>query len=605
MFAYFNEIVVLLMRFLLCNIIISSILGLFLITRKLYQNSLSACTRYHLWFLLLGLLAAPFLPLRPARFPRIFSWLFHLIISPDASTNAVMEQASTTNLTETVNRFQDFTLSIDSKTPPIIAYVFAILWLCGFLAMILFTIRSFRRLGAMKKSALPLQNTEVRRLYRRCLEELNIHRNIPIYSTAFLKSPVITGVLKPCIYLPIHLISDYNESEMRHMLLHELQHYKHMDVLAGYLMNLAGMVYWFNPLVWYALMEMQNDREIACDASVLKMLEKEDYVNYGNTLINFAQKVSLSPFPFTAGLGGDMKQMRRRIVNIASYEKPTLQKRLKGTAAFVLTAALLLGFTPFISIHASAMNRYHWDTPSGNISYTDFSPYFGTYNGSFTFYDSANDSWTIYNPELATLRVSPDSTYKIYDALFGLEEGIIAPDNSFLAWNGNHYPFETWNADQTLPSAMAASVNWYFQEIDARLGIDSIYRHIQDINYGNRNLQGDPSTYWLESSLKISPVEQVELLTKLHDNSFGFAPKNIQAVKDALRLLSSDGRTLYAKTGTGCVDGKDVNGWFIGFIETADNAYFFATNLTADEDATGTNAAETTMSLLSDMGIWK
>ena len=97
----------------------------------------------------------------------------------------------------------------------------------------------------------------------------------------------------------------------------------------------------------------------------------------------------------------------------------------------------------------------------------------------------------------------------------------------------------------------------------------------------------------------------MELLTKLHDNSFGFAPENIQAVKDALRLFSSDGRTLYAKTGTGCVDGKDVNGWFIGFIETADNAYFFATNLTAEEDATGTNAAETTMSLLSDMGIWK
>ena len=52
-------------------------------------------------------------------------------------------------------------------------------------------------------------------------------------------------------------------------------------------------------------------------------------------------------------------------------------------------------------------------------------------------------------------------------------------------------------------------------------------------------------------------------------------------------LSSSDAGTLYGKTGTGRVDGKDVNGWFIGYIETADNTYFFATNIGADSDATG------------------
>ena len=94
---------------------------------------------------------------------------------------------------------------------------------------------------------------------------MGIHRNIPVYSTAFLKSPIIVGLLKPCIYLPIHLISDYNESDMRYMLLHELQHYKHKDAVASYLMNLAGVVYWINPLVWYALKEMRNDREVAIE----------------------------------------------------------------------------------------------------------------------------------------------------------------------------------------------------------------------------------------------------------------------------------------------------------------------------------------------------
>ena len=118
-------------------------------------------------------------------------------------------------------------------------------------------------------------------------------------------------------------------------------------------------------------------------------------------------------------------------------------------------------------------------------------------------------------------------------------------------------------------------------------------------------MSGDFSSYWMESSLEISPIEQVELLTKLQNNSFGFAPENINAVKDAIRLSFSDTGTLYGKTGTGRVNGQDVNGWFIGYIETADNTYFFATNISADSDATGGNATEITMSILSDMNIWK
>ena len=39
---------------------------------------------------------------------------------------------------------------------------------------------------------------------------------------------------------------------------------------------------------------------------------------------------------------------------------------------------------------------------------------------------------------------------KIYDALFGLEEGVITPENSFIAWNGESYPLKHGIADQTL-----------------------------------------------------------------------------------------------------------------------------------------------------------
>ena len=580
--------------------------------------------QYNLWFLLLGLLVVPFIPFRLIGFPQIFSWLGSLRNSPASGTAITMGEAAGINPTGNTDWMNDFALSVNSETPSIAGYILLGIWIVGIFAMIILVIKSSLRLRTLEKSALPLQNPEVHRLYHQCLEEMGIHRNIPVYSTAFLKSPIIVGLLKPCIYLPIHLISDYilsrsansegvcitgypngcNESDMRYMLLHELQHYKHKDAVASYLMNLSGVVYWFNPLVWYALKEMRNDREVACDTSVLKMLEEDAYEDYGNTLINFAEKVSLTPFPFAAGLGGNMEQMKRRIINIASYEKPTFMKRIKGITAFVLTAVLLIGFAPFISTYAADGSHYQWDRSSENISYVDLSTYFGEYEGSFVLYDLEDDAWSIHNMEHATLRVAPNSTYKIYDALFGLEEDIITPENSFIAWNGETYPFEAWNADQTLQSAMNSSVNWYFESVDKQLGAAAISNYIQEIGYGNENMSGDFSTYWIESSLKISPIEQVELLTRLQNNSFGFALENINAVKDAIRLSSSDAGTFYGKTGTGRVDGQDVNGWFIGYIETADNTYFFATNIGADSDATGGNATEITMSILSDMNIW-
>lgn len=148
------------------------------------------------------------------------------------------------------------------------------------------------------------------------------------------------------------------------------------------------------------------------------------------------------------------------------------------------------------------------------------------------------------------------------------------------------------------------SVNWYFQSIDEQLASTNIYNYIQQIGYGNENVSGDLSTYWLESSLKISPVEQVELLMKLQNNSLGFSSENINAVKDSICLSSSNTGKFYGKTGTGRVGGQDVNGWFIGYIEIVNNTYFFATNIGADNNATGSNAAEITMSILSDMNIW-
>jgi len=77
------------------------------------------------------------------------------------------------------------------------------------------------------------------------------------------------------LILIVWLIADFTTKDMRYILLHELQHARHKDALANYLITLMGIVYWFNPLVWYGLREMRNDREIVCDSSVLQLFRRK------------------------------------------------------------------------------------------------------------------------------------------------------------------------------------------------------------------------------------------------------------------------------------------------------------------------------------------
>lgn len=591
-------------QFFICNIFISIIIGILLLAKRLLKNSLTSRMQYNLWYLLLSLLAVPFIPVQPIRFLQIFAWFGNFKNASSSPIGDMINATAPTNQSVTANWMNDFSISVSRRTPSTIGLILFILWCIGTFIMILLITKSMLRFHNMKNSALPLQNPAVRTLYYECLDEMHIKKPVPIYSTAFLKSPIIAGLLKPCIYMPIHLISDYNANDIKYMLMHELGHYKHKDALANYFMNIIGVLYWFHPLVWYSLKEMKNDREVACDTSVLKLLDEGDYEDYGNTLINFAEKVSLTPFPFSTGISGNMKQMQKRILNIANYHPASFRKTLHSAALYIIIAFLLLGTAPFLSTQASENNRYYFNETNHTVTYINLNDAFEGYNGSFVLYDAAEDSWQIYNKEYATARISPASTFKIYSALFSLESGIISPEQSLIPWNGQNYMYDLWNADQTLESAMQNSVTWYFQALDQQSSLPSIKEYVKEIGYGNQLVEGDISSYWINSALKISPVEQVEMLTKLYYNQFGFTPENIKAVKDSIRLYSMDEGILSGKTGTEEIDGLNTSGWFIGYVERDNHTYFFATNIQSDKLASGPLATELTFSILSDLNLW-
>jgi len=562
--------------------------------------------QYNLSIIFLAVLIVPFLPINSA--PSSISWS-HLLTA-SSSTNGDIQTTFLSGNGYNLDKINDFAVSVSTQIPTFIHTLLVFFWSIGIFIMFFLLYRSVKQVKALHSSALPLQNEELNALYIECLNEVNSKHTIPIYSTAFLKSPVLAGFLHPRIYLPIHLISDFNAgtisaTDIRYMLLHELQHYKHKDILIGYLINTVNVFYWFNPLIWYFLKRIRQERELACDSAVLQLLKETEYKSYGNTLINFAETIALSPFPLTMGISGNIKQLKGRILNIASFHQPTFKQKIRGYLICIFVSTIIIGCIPILSVYASDQTGYHFDTTRKNITQLNLSSNFGNYTGSFVLYDQATDKWNIYNIDNASTRIPPNSTYKIYDALLGLESGIITPEHSTFTWNGEPCPFDSWESDQDLTSAMHNSVNWYFQAIDSQAGFQSVKTFFQTINYGNQNTGTNLNLYWTDFSLKISPIEQVELLQNFYQNNFHFDRKNIQAVKNALLLSTTSSGSLYGKTGTGRVNGKDVNGWFVGYIESDNNTYYFATNIQAPSNATGSQATEITEAILSDFGIWK
>ena len=580
------------------SLAISSIMVIvIMLIRKVFKNQLSSKWQYNLWFLLLITLLLPYIPTKLLNFGNIFTGNGN---SETVSSNSTIESPGLSN---NGNWMHDFSISVDRIDLTVINNVLTIIWILGMLFMIAFSIQAWVKLRQIKKSISLLKNNNVLSLFEESKQQLNISRPLVLGESSLIKSPMTFGIFKTYIVLPHQTEKRLSIDKIKYILLHELQHYKYKDIATNYLIILFQILYWFNPLIWLAFREMRLDREIACDKAVLNMLDQTQHTAYGNTIIMFANKHYLSrQFAGVNQLASSKSQLKKRIECIAAFTSETKAVKLKSILIFILLAGVVAGQIPIVSAMSDSNDRM--DFNNKQAKYEDLSSFFNGYKGSFVLYDLQKDQYNIYNKDKSTLRVSPNSTYKIYSALFALESNVITRNDNIMKWNGKLYPYQNWNQDQNLNTALKNSVTWYFQNLDKKIQMKNIESYLDRLHYGNQDVSGGIEDFWLESSLKISPIEQVQILKDFYTNQFEFDDKNIQFVKDAMKLETKERATLYGKTGTGTINGKNVNGWFIGYVETENNRYFFATNIENDHHASGRLAAKITKNILHDKGIY-
>lgn len=202
--------------------------------------------------------------------------------------------------------------------------------------------------------------------------------------------------------------------------------------------------------------------------------------------------------------------------------------------------------------------------------------------GSITIYDYKNKKWIYSDIEDAKKRTLPASTFKIPNSLISIEENAVKDEYEVLKWDGVKRTYPAHNADTDLKDAYKNSTVWFYEEMAHRIGIDKFKKYLKEFNYGNQNLSGKEDYFWLDNTLTISPVEQINFLTGLYEEKYPLSKRTYDIVKEIMINEKTDSYVLRAKTGFSDVNTLDI-GWFVGYVETNDNVYFFATRLWQDE----------------------
>jgi len=344
------------------------LIALIFVIRAMLGSRLAPAWRFALWGVVLVRLLVPVLPSGPLSLFRLMACLgpvradaFGARLSqpsrgvptaasaqplPPPSAPVVQEQAPGRSLEITVAPTGSQSKTSDGpfelvKTPVRIA---GLIWLTGVLFLSVRTAIAGARLQRRSRGWRNPVDPTLAALFAECQATIGVRFPVVFRVTPDDLGPAVAGLWRPCVLVPQSVLASASREDVEHILLHELAHVRRRDLVLHWLMTAARAVHWFNPAVQLAAARMQADRELACDAVVLRRLGRERRNAYGATILKMAARlVSPLPLPGLVGVFGPRQDLQERIMMIANF-KPIGQ--VWGcVAATLLLAFAVIGLT--------------------------------------------------------------------------------------------------------------------------------------------------------------------------------------------------------------------------------------------------------------------
>ena len=193
--------------------------------------------------------------------------------------------------------------------------IYSVLWLAGMAALLVHALVSAGKLKRKLATAILLRDN--------------------IYESEFVDSPFVFGVVKPNIYLPMHM----DEGTAAYVIAHEHAHLARRDHWWKVLGYLVLALHWFNPLVWVAYILFCRDIELACDEKVVKGLDGAARADYSQALLSCAApKRAVAACPLAFGEGN----IKMRVKSALHYKKPAIWVAAAAVLAVVIVAVCFL-----------------------------------------------------------------------------------------------------------------------------------------------------------------------------------------------------------------------------------------------------------------------
>lgn len=229
--------------------------------------------------------------------------------------------------------------------------------------------------------------------------------------------------------------------------------------------------------------------------------------------------------------------------------------------------------------------------------------FFSEYSGCFLIKNVKTNEVKKFNVEQCEVSRAPYSTFKVLNALIGLETGVVKNKNSILKWDGKKKDFKVWEKDHDLQSAIKVSAIPYFQEIARRVGKVRMDKFLKKVGYGNSKSGTNLERFWLDGPLSVTAFDQLNFVARLQRNDLPFSQSNMNIVKEILVQEQTKDRVFSGKSGSDYHKKEAYWGWFIGSIKSKSQEYVFVTNIKNGKKAWGSKAKKITNKILKAMGI--
>ncbi len=218
--------------------------------------------------------------------------------------------------------------------------------------------RNLRYVQVIKKEGLKKIDAGLRVFVNYSAVAMGISRQVRVWLSEIIQTPVTIGFLKPMILIPVSVVNNLSPQQVESIILHELVHIRRYDYLVNLVINLIRTIMYFNPFVSLFVRVIEKERENSCDDQVVQFIEQPS--EYAEALLMLEKNAST---PMLVAAAGNNFHLLNRIELIMGIKKKAgFPVRQLVVSMSVLFIAAMVNFFISVSGNKSTPGYYTINT---------------------------------------------------------------------------------------------------------------------------------------------------------------------------------------------------------------------------------------------------